>query len=592
MNRMKQAGSIVVTVVVTLMFLACSVSAQVSLEGEWQGEITLPSGKLGVLVELQHDQSDWKGTIDIPAQGVKGMALAEVSVQGSDVSFKMPGVPGDPTFNGTLSDDGHEITGEFSQGPSKLPFRLEHLSRADVEAAQEREAELQLDSTWLGTLKAGPTELRLQLRIYRSPDGTLSARLDSIDQGARDLKIARITATKDRLSFEMAMPAASYEGTFNTDHTEIIGRWKQGGATLPLVFKKTDEQIEFRRPQEPKPPYPYAEEEVSFENREAGVKLTGTLTLPPSEQPVAAVILISGSGPQDRNETVMGHRPFWVLSDELTRQGVAVLRTDDRGVGGSTGDTSAATTSDLADDVLCGIRYLKTRPEIDPKRIGLLGHSEGGVIAPLAASRSSDVAFIVLMAGTGLTGEEILVKQAELMGRAAGRSEDEIARNREVQQAMLEIVKAEPDPATAEKKLRRLVSERVAELTEQERAREGLTQAFLESQVRMVNSPWLRYFVTYDPTTALRKVRCPVLALNGSLDLQVPPKEDLEAIASALREGGNTDFRTVELPGLNHLFQRARTGAISEYSTIEQTIAPETLELIGDWILDHAQPPD
>lgn len=564
--------------------------AQDAAAGNWKGAILLPNGELGIVVELKHDQSQWSGTIDIPAQGVESMALGDVTVEGSEVSFKMPGVPGDPTFKGTLTDDGQEITGDFNQGPSKLSFRLQRLSQADIEAARQKEAEQKLEIIWQGTLKTGMADLRLQLRIYRSPDGTLSGKLDSIDQGARDLEIAKITVTKDSLSFDMTMPVASYQGDFDADHTEITGQWHQGGASLPLVFKKTDEQIELRRPQEPKPPYPYVEEDVTYENREAGVELAGTLTLPHSGTPTPAVILISGSGPQDRNETVMGHRPFLVLADYLTRKGIAVLRTDDRGVGGSTGNTSQATTRDFARDVLCGIRYLQSRKEIDPKRIGLVGHSEGGVVAPLVASESSDVAFIVLMAGTGLTGEEILVKQAGLMGRAAGRSEKEIARNREAQLAMIAIVKAEADPDIAKEKLWNLIHERVAEMTDEEKAREGVNQAFLEGQVRMLLSPWLRYFLTYDPTTALRKVRCPVLALNGSLDLQVPPKEDLEAIAKALREGGNTDFKTVELPGLNHLFQNARTGAVSEYSQIEETIAPRALELIAGWILKHTQP--
>ncbi len=572
-----------------LIMLGSWALAQGDAAGNWKGAITLPNGELGIAVELKHVQSQWSGAIDIPAQGVKSMALDEVTVQGSDVSFKMPGVPGNPTFKGTLTADGREITGDFTQGPSKLKFRLQRVSQADIEAAKQRDSELKLESIWQGTLKTGMADLRLQLRIYKAPDGALSGKLDSIDQGARNLEISKIEVTKDELSFDMTMPAASYEGDFNADHTEITGRWHQGGASLPLVFKKTDEQIELRRPQEPQPPYPYMEEDVTYENREAGVELAGTLTLPHSETPVPAVILISGSGPQDRNETVMGHRPFLVLADYLTRKGIAVLRTDDRGVGGSTGNTSQATTRDFAGDVLCGIRYLQSRKEIDAKRIGLVGHSEGGVVAPLVASESPDVAFIVLMAGTGLTGEEILVKQARLMGRAAGRSEEEIARNLEVQLAMIAIVKAEPDPKIAERKLWDLMNEKVAEMTEEERARLGISRSFLEGQVKMMLSPWLRYFLTYDPTTALREVHCPVLAINGSLDRQVPPKEDLETIAKALRDEGNADFKTVELPGLNHLFQTARTGAVSEYSRIEETLAPQALELISGWILNHTK---
>ncbi len=576
-------GLLAITLLGTVSF------AQEGPAGRWRGAITLPNGDLAVTVELTQNESAWRGTIDIPAQGIKSMALEKVAIEGAQVSFKMPGIPGDPTFTGTVSDDGREISGEFSQGASRLPFRLRHLSPADLEAEAKERAALKLDSMWMGTLKAGTTELRLILKIFRAPDGKLSATLDSIDQGARDLAVAKITMTDERLSFEMTMPIASFEGTFNADRTAVQGEWSQGGTTLPLVFEKTDKEAALRRPQEPKPPYPYIEEEVTYENPTAGIQLAGTLTRPRSESPCPAVILISGSGAQDRNEMVMGHRPFLVLADYLTRKGLAVLRTDDRGVGGSTGNTSDSTTLDFADDALCALRYLQTRPEIDPKRIGLVGHSEGGVVAPLAAAKSPDVAFIVLMAGTGVPGEQILVKQSQLMGRAAGRSEQEVARNLEIQLAMIQIVKTETNPQLAERKLWDLIDEKMAEMSDDERTRAGITRTFLEAQVRMVNSPWLRFFVSYDPAPALRRVRCPVLAVNGSLDLQVPPREDLEAISKALREGGNRDFKVVELPGLNHLFQTARTGAVSEYSRIEETIAPKALELIASWILDHTQ---
>ncbi|MCS6862583.1 MAG: alpha/beta fold hydrolase [Abditibacteriales bacterium] len=444
-----------------------------------------------------------------------------------------------------------------------------------------------LEGAWQGVLEVAGAKLRLVLKISTKPDGTLTATLDSVDQGARDIPVDEVTFKGETLRFAIKNLAVMYEGKLSG--AEIVGQFKQGGITLPLTLRKTDKPPEVRRPQTPQKPYPYVEEEVSYENKKAGVKLAGTLTLPTGKGPFPAALLITGSGAQDRDETVFGHKPFWVLADYLTRRGIAVLRVDDRGVGGSTGNVAEATSEDLAEDVLAGVAYLKGRREINPKRIGLIGHSEGGLIAPIAASKSKDVAFIVLMAGTGLTGEEIIYRQSELLLKAHGAHILDIAAQRRVQEKMFAVVRAEPDNSRAEKKLREILAEEISQLSEAEKKAAGSASAALEAQVKEVLSPWFRFFLTYDPKPTLRKVKCPVLALNGEKDLQVPPQENLRAIADALKAGGNRDYTIKEFPGLNHLFQTCQTGAPSEYAQIEETIAPVVLETIASWILQRTR---
>jgi pimeloyl-ACP methyl ester carboxylesterase len=352
-----------------------------------------------------------------------------------------------------------------------------------------------------------------------------------------------------------------------------------GAIALAAIQDTTAKPAALNRPQEPKKPYPYNEEEVGYENMRDGVKLAGTLTLPRGKGPFPAVLLITGSGPQDRNESLLGHKPFLVLADYLTRQGIAVLRVDDRGVGGSTGSTPNSTTENFAADVMAGIEFLKICKEIDPKQIGLIGHSEGGMIAPLVAAQNGDVAFIVLMAGAGLTGEEILYKQGAMIMKANGASVDQLAKQRATQESMFKILKEEKDPAAAEKRLREELSK---SLTEEEKKKAGQTIAV---HIKLSNTPWFRYFLTLDPRPALRKVKCPVLALNGENDLQVSANENLREIEAALKAGGNNDVTIARLPKLNHLFQTSQTGSPNEYIKIEETIAPVALKTIGDWIL-------
>jgi len=445
----------------------------------------------------------------------------------------------------------------------------------------------EIEGNWEGTIKVPGAELRLVFRVYLNLDGILAATMDSPDQGITGIPVNEVVQKDDNLYLEVKEIGGVFEGVISEDFLIIEGQWKQSGASFPILLEKKEKITEIVRPQEPLKPYPYIEENIKYENKEAGITLAGTLTLPAEKGTFPVVLLISGSGPQDRDEAVFGHRPFLVLADYLTREGIAVLRVDDRGVGESTGDFSHATSEEFASDVLAGIEYLKTREEVNSEQIGLIGHSEGGLIAPMVASRSEDVAFIVLMAGPGLPGEKILYLQSELIAKAMGISAEKIARDSRYNKKLYSLVKEEENEEILKEKSSNVFEEYFTELTEDEKGEIGDWDTYVAGQLQGLLSPWFKYFLIYDPRPTLSKVNCPVLAINGEKDLQVPPKENLKAIEEALIAGGNRNFIIKELPGLNHLFQSAATGSPDEYARIEETISPVALELISDWIFEQ-----
>ena len=446
-----------------------------------------------------------------------------------------------------------------------------------------------IEGNWTGTLDVNGTKLRIVLKVSKAADGSLAAKFDSPDQGATDLPIDSIAQKDKTVSFSAARFGIGFEGTLNDAGDEIAGNLKQGANSMPLVFKRTGEIRQARRPQMPQKPFPYKEEEVSYTNTKDGVKLAGTLTLPAGEGKFPAVILITGSGAQDRDETVFGHKPFLVLADYLTRRGVAVLRVDDRGIGGSDAGSNNATSENFAGDVLAGIEFLKTRREIDAKKIGLIGHSEGGMIAPMVAARSRDVAFIVLMAGLGQTGEDVLYTQTALMQKVQGASEFTRAETLKAMKTAFTIAKSEKDDKIAVERINAALAKQKSGLSETQQKEFDAIEKLIKSQASMYVSSWFRYFLVFDPQTVLKKVKIPVLALNGENDLQVASKENLDLIAAALKKGGNKDATTLAFPKLNHLFQTSETGLPTEYGTIEETIAPKVLETIADWILKRTK---
>jgi pimeloyl-ACP methyl ester carboxylesterase len=423
---------------------------------------------------------------------------------------------------------------------------------------------------WQGTLKSG-VELRLVLHITAGPSG-LTGTMDSPDQGARGIPLTAVALTGTVLTFSMPVASGSFTGTVSSAD-QITGTWTQGGQALPLVLTRVTDlaALEPKRPQLPKPPYPYREENVSYPSA-AGVTLAATLTVPSGPGPFPAVVLITGSGPQDRDETLLGHKTFKVLADHLTRRGIAVLRADDRGTGASTGTFSAATTADFAIDAEAGLTFLSARKDIDTRKLGLVGHSEGGVVAPMIAARNPAVAFIVLMAGSGVPGDQLLVDQSLAIATASGAPAEAVQRAVGPLRQALDLVKAEKDDAILADKLR-------------DPLKQLLPPAQIDARIRSLLSPWYRYFLAYDPAPALRRVRCPVLAIGGDKDLQVPSAANLAAIRAALKAGGNTSSQVQEMPGLNHLFQHATTGLPGEYARIEETLSPEVLELVAGWVL-------
>jgi pimeloyl-ACP methyl ester carboxylesterase len=436
--------------------------------------------------------------------------------------------------------------------------------------------------SWIGTLQIGPSQLRIVFNIKADSAGAMSATLDSPDQGATGIPVSGVVLKGDSLMLGVLAVGGEYAGRLEAGDTTITGTWRQGGMSLPLIVRRSAKPPALVRPQTPVPPYPYREEDVSYESLAPGIRLTGTLTIPPGNGPFPAIILISGSGAQDRDETIFGHKPFLVLADDLTRRGFAVLRVDDRGVGGSTGNTMESTPDETVRDVMAGVKYLKGRSEINAARIGLIGHSEGGLVAPLAASRSKEIAFIGLLAAPGVPGDQILLRQTDDVLRSAGSSEAEIERAHTTNARIYATMKAEKDSALLAQKARAILTEALATDSPEARGQAG-GQAAIDRQVVMITSPWFRFFVGYDPRPALRSVTCPVLVLHGEKDIQVAAGENQKEIRKALTEGGNSKVQASILPGLNHLFQTAQTGAISEYGTIEETFAPAALEAIGSW---------
>ncbi len=461
----------------SVLAIATPLAAQtVDAAGHWEGSIETPGQALVVMVDLAETDGAWSGTIDIPAQGADGLPLSDVSVDTDSgaVRFTMQGVPGEPTFEGTLA--GGEITGEFSQGPARLPFRL------------------------------------------------------------------------GREAVEVEAPS---------------------------------------RPQEPEPPFPYDAEEVEYTARD--VKIAGTLTLPPGDEEVPAALLISGSGALNRDLELAGHKPFLVLADHLTRLGIAVLRVDDRGIGGSTGSTWQSTSRDKANDVLFGVRFLRGHDRIDPERVGLIGISEGGLVAPLALNRvePGTIAYAVLLAGPGVPGGDLLRQQLRRIAAADGAPAEMIEELAALQDKGLQIIASDMPRAEAEAALRQVAEEQMAASPETAQLSGEDLEAALSAAVDTNLSPWFRFFIRYDPRPALGGLAVPTLALFGGKDTQVDADQNQSAMEAAFAGAGNRDITVRRFPEMNHLFQTAGTGSPNEYAQIEETMAPEVLDLIGSWIAER-----
>jgi uncharacterized protein len=440
-----------------------------------------------------------------------------------------------------------------------------------------------ITGSWIGKIPAGGVTLRVIFNLTLSGKDSLTVTLDSPDQGVKGIKVGPVIFDGKDMDIKAPLLLGEYNGTLKSD-TLMEGTWKQAGKTSDLNLTKLAKVFSLNRPQEPKPPFPYTSEDVTFRNDKFNITLAGTLTIPDGKGPFPAVIMITGSGAQNRNEEIMGHKPFWVIADYLSRHGIAVLRYDDRGVGKSQGVYSTATTVDLATDADAAFTFLKKHSSINPEKIGLAGHSEGGIIAPIVASGNNETAFILSIAGTGVSGEDILNRQNYDISKASGAAEKDIQTGISTNKKLFAVVKKEKDNKIAEEKMMVVFKKILAkEKTSQEDSKKAITQ--LQSQYGTLTSPWFRNFLSLNPSVYWKKVKCPVLILNGEKDLQVAADINPPAIEKALKAGKNNSYSTHVMPGLNHLFQHTSTGLPTEYGDIEETFSPEVLKIMSDWIL-------
>lgn len=549
-----------------------------SFVGDWEG--TLEGVGLRVVMHLTHDGGKWAATLESPDQGGGADPCDEVKVDKMNLYFALDKY--NVEYSGTLTKDGNGIEGFFTQGQRMaLTFARVESTPAPAQAVAPAIAS-PFSGDWAGMLEA--VKLRLVVHLENA-GGVWSGNMVSIDQGGGKIPFSAVAIDGNKLHLEVKSINGSYDGTLSGD--AIKGTWSQNGNALPLDLARGDASAlkAPNRPQEPKPPFPYHSEDVTVPGP-GGITLAGTLTTPNGSGPFPVVLLITGSGAQDRNEALLGHKPFLVLSDHLTRQGIAVLRCDDRGFAKSTGNATTATTEDFVQDALAAVAFLKARKEVDPKKIGLVGHSEGGIIAPIAASRSQDVAFIVMMAGVGVPADDLIVRQMSDLARANGTPDATVQQIAYAARRMCQIAKTATDNTLMQTQADAVTDSLVAQIG-------SLGPAASQEAKNIENlimNPWFRYLLTLKPEETLRKVKQPVLAINGSLDLQVSAKENLPAIEKALKAGGNKDVTVDEMPGLNHLFQTAKTGSPMEYATIEETMSPVAMKTISDWVLAHTAP--
>ncbi|HEV8113596.1 MAG TPA: alpha/beta fold hydrolase [Planctomycetota bacterium] len=440
---------------------------------------------------------------------------------------------------------------------------------------------------WTGTVEL-PDGMKLDFSVeLRKDSGTISIPL----QHAKDMPLSDVVVTDKELKFSIPSVGAVWEMKIAEDGKSAAGVLRQGAelkTTMKRLAAGETAVKELVRSQEAKAPFPYATVEVQFENKPAGATLAGTLSVPQGKGPFPCVVMVTGSGPQDRDEALLGHRPFFVIADHLTRHGIAVLRYDDRGVAKSTGTFRGATSDDFAEDALAGVEFLKTRKEVDAKHIGIVGHSEGGLIAPICAAKSKDIAFVVLLAGTGMSGAELMPIQSKLISIAAGVPAAEAELQAQEAAAIYAMMLAGKSDAELKEGIRAAalrqlkVAPDTKDLSEAE-LKQRADQVVTEQSGELL-SPWFKRFAALDPREYLKKVTCPVLAMNGEKDLQVPPKENLPRIEKTLKDAGNKDVTVIEFPGLNHLFQTCKTGSPAEYGQIDETFSPTALEAVTSWI--------
>ncbi len=441
-----------------------------------------------------------------------------------------------------------------------------------------------ISGSWYGVLNVQGMKLRLVFDITKSGQ-SYSATMDSPDQGAKGIPVS--SAVFENNTLKLKIDAAKITYTSSAVYADsITGNFNQMGQNFSMtLYRKVSEIEKPKRPQEPLPPFPYKSEDISFRNEQDKITLAGTLTMPAKIGKFPAVVLISGSGPQDRNEELLGHKPFLVLADFLTRNGIAVLRFDDRGTLKSEGNFQKATSFDFANDVKAALKYLSSRKEINQKKIGLIGHSEGGIIAPIVANNDKSVQFIVLLAGPAVTGGEISLDQQELIGHVNGMKDEDIRITKELNEYVFRMMKTEQDTVKLKKQITDYLLSKIDEIPGMIIPEGSTKESIIEMQINQLISPWMLNFIRYNPSDALSSLKIPVLALFGEKDLQVSPQLNETPMREAFRKANNKNGEIMVIPGVNHLFQECTTGSPNEYARIEQTLSPKVLNIIYKWIV-------
>jgi dipeptidyl aminopeptidase/acylaminoacyl peptidase len=423
----------------------------------------------------------------------------------------------------------------------------------------------EITGAWSGELTVQGMSLPLIIHIKKDGNSLISS-MDSPKQGATNIPLGATTFIDNQLSINAPALGLSYAGKYTNDTFE--GVFKQGGMEIPMTLARQNETIKpLNRPQTPKAPFDYATEEVSFLNPIDKNTLAGTLSTPKNftkKSPI--LVMITGSGPQNRDEELFDHKPFAVIANDFAKKGIATLRLDDRGIGGSSKGKKTDTSANFATDIEAATSFLANKGY---SNIGLLGHSEGGMIAPMIATKSKNIRFIVLMAAPGMAVDELLTQQNYLAGKLAGISEEQLLENKKINKKIYAFIK-NYSGITYEKDLRSFLGNEDGKVD--------------ETLLNQLKNPWFTYFIKFNPATYLTQVKIPVLAINGGLDFQVPAKDNLAAIKNSLTIAKNKNFETYEFEGMNHLFQECKTGAFSEYGEIEQTISPKVLAKMSSWI--------
>lgn len=559
-NTSKRARSLGFLASAALLSAGCA-SAQASPPspaGDWHGVIRAGEREVRSAVHIEQTAPGvFTGDIDMPDRGLWDAPLEEVTFRDGVLTFAYRG--GTRRFVGRWEPAAAAWVGQFHNpsGAHDVVYKPGFLGMPVLAG---------MDGYWEGVASMQGFRRRFILRVTTGAHGTY-ALLDLPDLVQTDVPVTPLTREGDRVAFAVPALGVRFEGTFSPGAQSFAGKLVAPQLDTPLEFVHNPRGAP-RRTQTPAPPYPYAVEEVSLGH--AGVRLSCTLTVPSSQGPHPAAVLLTGSGPQDRDETLVGHKPFRVLADHLARSGVAALRCDDRGVGRSTGEYRSATLEDFAGDASAAVDLLRARRDIAPEQIGLVGHSEGGIVAALAANSRPDVAFVVLMAGPGVPIHELLLTQGEEVARAEGVPDAVIAEQRPLRRAILEAMRTAADQGAA----RAAVEALLVSL--------GVPPGAARAQAAREVRPDLLRILNVDPGPALARLQAPVLALLGSMDTQVSPAQNLPALRQALSQHRDATIR--ELPGLNHLLQTAGTGAMGEYYDIEETIAPLALNAITNWL--------